>query len=151
MHSGKFGSMIKDEGHENALLNLETIHRNSGRIWRSSKSERAPGIQDRVVGAARAHPDTDVFEVSKGLREQAAVDLMAVDVDEGAGGPTRDDAKEDATAAAAEALAQTANPDRDLHSFEIIPEKVWSIDGVSSCKGHAEHGLPLHKLALFTI
>ena len=28
-----------------------------------------------------------------GLREQAAVDLMAVDVDEGTGGPTGDDAK----------------------------------------------------------
>ena len=81
-------------------------------------------MQDPVVGAARAYPDTDVFEVSRGLREQAAVDLMAVDVDEGTGGPTGDDAKEDATAAAAEALAQTADPDRDLHSFEIIPEKV---------------------------
>ncbi len=81
-------------------------------------------MQDPIVGAARAHPDTDVFEVSRGLREQAAVDLMAVDVDEGTAGPTGDDAKEDATAAAAEALAQTADPDRDLHSFEIIPAKV---------------------------
>lgn len=82
------------------------------------------GLQDEIVGAARAHPDTDVFQVSKGLREQAAVDLMAVDVDEGTAGPTGDDVTNDPTAAAAEALAQTANPDRDLHSFEIIPEKV---------------------------
>ena len=88
-----------------------------------SVSELA-GRQDEIVGAARAHPETDVFQVSKGLREQAAVDLMAVDVDEGTAGPTGDDVTADPVAGAAEALAQTADPDRDLHSFEIIPEKV---------------------------
>ncbi len=82
------------------------------------------GLQDEVIGAARAHPDSDVFEVSRGLKEQAAEDLMAVDVDEGTGGPTGDDVETDTAAGAAEALAQTVNPDRDLHSFEIIPDKV---------------------------